>query len=86
MKGLKTTPSDGMTRLELECTHQHRMIYVTEGAERNWVCSRLLRPAHSLAGFFGEIEDLHDPRIRQIMQRWGIYSRPLPQNQEVEDG
>lgn len=89
MNGLKVTTGNGMTRLELECEHQHRTIYITEGAERNWVCSRLLRPAHSLAGFIGELEDLKDARIREVMQRWGIYSRTMPlavKDDDTEEG
>jgi hypothetical protein len=68
----------GSTRIELECQHQHGLLYVVEGAEMNWVCSNLGRPVHSLAGFFKELTELKDARVRELMQRWGLYFRPLP--------
>jgi hypothetical protein len=34
-----------------------------------------VRSAHVLAGFFKEIAALEDPRIREAMNRWGLYYR-----------
>lgn len=72
----------GSTRLKLECRHQHGLIYVVDGAEMNWVCSRLRRPGHALAGFFGELMNLDESRIKALMQRWGLYYRSLPLAEE----
>lgn len=88
--GFTFFPRQGATRLEMECQHQHGLLYITEGAEGNWVCSRLRRPAHSLAGFFRELGELQDGRVRELMQRWGLYYRGLPlveanEPLEVED-
>jgi hypothetical protein len=76
--GFTIHPGRGQVRIELECQHQHGLVYVTEGAEMNWVCSNRRRPAHSLAGFFKELTQLKDARVRELMQRWGLYFRPLP--------
>ena len=76
--GFTVYPGRGQVRIELECQHQHGLVYVTEGAEMNWVCSNRRRPAHSLAGFFKELTELKDARVRELMQRWGLYFRPLP--------
>ncbi len=75
----------GATRLEMECQHQHGMVYITEGADMNWVCSRLRRPAHSLAGFFRELGELDDNRVKNLMQRWGLYYRELPLAEQPEE-
>jgi hypothetical protein len=40
------------------------------------VCEDDVRPAHVLAGFFKEISGLDDARIREAMNRWGLYYRP----------
>ena len=74
----------GATRLEMECKHQHALLYVTEGADQNWVCSLQHRPAHSLAGFFQELVALDDSRVTALMQRWGLYYRVLPLTDEGE--
>lgn len=86
--GFTFFPSRGSTRLEMECQHQHGLLYVTEGAEMNWVCSSRRRPAHSLAGFFRELGELDDNRVQEAMQRWGLCFRQLPlaeQPAEEED-
>ena len=77
-KGIVFQPSEGQTRVTLECPHQHGRLYIVEGAEMNWVCSAARRPAHSMAGFFGELGALGDDRVKALMQRWGLYYRGLP--------
>jgi len=66
--------SGGTKRVELQCEHQNGLIYVVS-AEGNWVCADNLIHAHALAGFFKEMTDLDDKRIRTLMQKWGIYFR-----------
>ena len=41
-------------------------------------------PVHALAGCLREIVGLEDPRIKEIMQRWGVYFRQLPIESEEE--
>ena len=61
--------------MEMECPHQNGLLYMVPG-DRSWVCEDDVRPAHVLAGFFKEISDLDDARIREAMNRWGLYYRP----------
>ena len=71
-------PRQGTTTLHLQCEHQHGQIYVVEGAQNNWVCKRPRVPGHSLAGFFKDLVQLDETRVKRIMQSWGIYYRSLP--------
>ena len=75
--GMKVTPGDGMTRIQVTCDHQSGLIYVVP-AERSWVCSGENMPAHALAGFFRELAALQDPDVQDLMQQWGLYYRQLP--------
>ena len=83
--GLTVRRGAGGSRIEVECMHQNGLIYVVP-AEASWVCTDELRHAHALAGFFRQVVDLEDPRVREAMQRWGIYfrSRPLAEGAEEE--
>ncbi len=75
--GLTVKPSDGMTRIQATCEHQSGLIYMVP-AERSWVCSSELLPAHVLAGFFRELTALQDSQVQELMRQWGIYYRQLP--------
>ena len=68
---------DDMTRIPVTCPHQSGLIYVVP-AESSWVCTSEDMPRHALAGFFRELVALADPRVRELMQSWGIYYRQLP--------
>ena len=81
--GLTFKPSDGMTRIQATCNHQSGLIYVVP-AERNWVCSNELLPAHALAGFFRDLTALEDSQVRELMRQWGIYYRQLPLDGEQQ--
>ena len=81
--GLTVKPSDGMTRIQVTCDHHRGLIYVVP-AERSWVCSNELLPAHVLAGFFRELTALEDPQVRELMRQWGIYYRQLPLDGEQQ--
>jgi len=82
--GLITRQGEGMSRVQISCVHQSGLLYVVP-AEKSWVCSEEHMPAHSLAGFLGELTDLEDPRVKEIMQRWGIYFRQLPLDEGAEE-
>ena len=75
--GLTIRPGDDMTRIQVTCPHQSGLIYVVP-AERSWVCSPDQLPSHALAGFFRELAELNDPRVKELMQSWGVYYRQLP--------
>ena len=81
--GLTVKEDIGDTRVEIQCAHQSGLIYVVP-AEASWVCQPEHLHAHALAGFFRELTELEDPRIRELMQRWGLYyrSRPLDAAEE----
>ena len=74
---LEIVAGDGMSRLHLSCEHQKGMLYMVP-AEKSWVCSPEDMPSHALAGFLGELVDLQDPEVKELMNRWGIYFRRLP--------
>ncbi len=75
--GLEIKQGEGLSRVELGCSHQKGLLYVVP-AERSWVCSQEMMPAHALAGFLGELTELQQPSVQQLMNRWGISYRRLP--------
>lgn len=77
-RGLEWRQSQGQWTMTAACHHQAGRLYVVEGATSNWVCSSQARPSHSLAGFFRELGELEDPRIKELMHRWGLYFRQIP--------
>lgn len=79
--GLTVKGGPGGHRIEIECKHQNGLLYVVP-SEASWVCTDDLRHVHSLAGFLGQLVELNDPRVREAMQRWGIYFRPRPLAEE----
>ena len=81
--GITVKSGEGGSRVEVQCVHQNGLLYVVPG-EASWVCSDELRPAHALAGFLRELTGLEDPRIRDLMRRWGLYFRERPL--EPEEG
>ena len=82
--GVDIRPGQGMTRVHLSCAHQRGLLYVVP-AEKSWVCSQENLPAHALAGFLGELVDLGDLTVKELMNRWGIYFRRLPLDQKEEE-
>ena len=67
----------GGRRVELQCEHQNGLLYVVP-SEASWVCSEELLQVHALAGFLKELTELNDPRVKDAMQRWGLYFRDRP--------
>ena len=82
--GLITRQGEGMSRVHISCMHQSGLLYVVP-AEKSWVCSEEHMPAHSLAGFLGELMDLGDSRVKEMMQRWGIYFRQVSLEEGAEE-
>ena len=83
-KGIQVKQDEEGARIKMQCEHQKGLLYVIP-SEANWVCSTDLRHAHSVVGFLKELGDIDDPRIKSIMQRWGIYFRNLGVLSESED-
>ena len=81
--GLEIRQGEGLSRVQLACSHQKGLLYVTP-AERSWVCSQEMMPAHALAGFLGELTDLQQPAVQHLMNRWGLSYRRLPLDTDDE--
>lgn len=82
--GVTIKESIGDTKIEIQCAHQNGLIYVVP-AEASWVCQQEHMHAHALAGFFRDLLEVADPRVAQLMQRWGLYYRSRPLDSEMED-
>ena len=82
--GLTVKHDSGGKRIEVQCKHQNGLIYVVPG-EASWVCSPELLHVHALAGFFSQLVGLNDQRVKDAMQRWGIYYRERPLAEENGD-
>ena len=84
--GLDVKGDSGSKRVELQCEHQAGLLYVVP-AEANWVCSEELLHVHALAGFLRQLAELDEPRVKELMQRWGLYYRERPlQSRDEESG
>ena len=79
--GITLKHGKGGDRLEIQCMHQSGLMYIVP-SEANWVCSKEHLHAHALAGFLSELTDLDDPKVRTLMQRWGLYFRNLPREED----
>ena len=75
--GVVVKQDTGGKRIEIQCTHQNGLLYVVP-SEASWVCSEELLHAHALAGFFSQLMELNDDRVKALMQRWGLYYRSRP--------
>ena len=75
--GIKVICSTDSSRLDLQCPHQNALVYSIP-AEASWVCSEELRTAHALAGFLGDLINLQDPMISNLLNVWGLYYRSRP--------
>ena len=67
----------GDTKLDIKCEHQSGILYVVP-AEASWVCNPDHIYAHAIAGFLRELVSLEDSKVRELMQRWGLYYRSRP--------
>ncbi len=83
--GFTLKSGQGSASMEMQCPHQNGLLYMVPG-DRSWVCEDDVRPAHVMAGFFKEISALEDPRIREAMNRWGLYYRPRALGSSEDSG
>ena len=85
--GLEVKHDSGGKRIELQCAHQNGLMYIVP-AESSWICPEDFLHAHALAGFFKELSTLNDQRVKQLMNKWGLYfrNRPLRSVQEERRG
>ena len=64
-------------RIGIQCKHLNGLLYVIPSGA-SWVCSEELLHVHALAGFFTQLMELNDQRVKEIMQCWGLYFRERP--------
>ena len=81
--GLTVKPGHEMVRLDLSCPHQNGVLYAVP-AEGSWVCHRGLLHAHALAGFLRELVQMEDPRVKALLQKWGLYYREKPLEEALQ--
>ena len=74
---LEVKHDSGGKRLGLECPHQKGLLYRVP-SEASWVCPDETLHIHALAGLFKDLVELDDSRVKESMQRWGIYYRVQP--------
>ena len=74
--GITVKHDKGGSRIEIRSHNQAGLLYSVP-AEASWVATQEQLPAHSLAGFLNELTGLADPRVEGLMQKWGLYFRPL---------
>ena len=83
--GITIKHDTGGKRLEAQCQHQNGLLYIVP-SEASWVCDEENLHAHALAGFLKDLTHLQDPRVRETMQRWGLYYRTREVGSEGQDG
>ena len=85
--GLVVKGDSGSKRVELRCEHHNGLLYVAP-SKATWVCSDQMLHVHALAGFFKQLTQLDDARIKEAMQRWGLYfrERPMVSEGQAPDG
>ena len=74
--GINVKQGEGGTRMEIRSRNQAGLLYIVP-AEGSWVADPDQLHAHALAGFFTDLMKLQMPRVDQLMQKWGLYFRPL---------
>lgn len=79
--GITVKQDHGGSRVEIRSQNQAALLYAVP-SEGSWVATPEQLHAHALAGFLNELTLLNNPEVRGLMQKWGLYVRPLP----LEDG
>ncbi len=74
--GITVKFDNGGTRVEVRSQNQAGLIYAVP-AEASWVATPDQLHAHAIAGFFSDLTKLDLPDVRRLMDKWGLYYRPL---------
>ena len=74
--GITVKRGDGGTRVEVRSRNQAGLIYAVP-SEASWVAEPEQLHAHAIAGFFNDLVKLDSPEVRGLMEKWGLYFRPL---------
>lgn len=71
---MKIIRKESRVRIELSCEHKSGTVYMVP-SESSWVCKDQNLDSHALSGFLSDIVKVTDPKILELMQKWGIYYR-----------
>ena len=74
--GITVKRGGGGTRVEVRSRNQAGLIYAVP-SEASWVAEPEQLHAHAIAGFFNDLVKLDSPEVRGLMEKWGLYFRPL---------
>ena len=83
--GITVKFDKGGTRVEVRSQNQAGLIYAVP-AEASWVATPEQLHAHAIAGFFSDLSQLDSPQVRALMEKWGLYYRPLALDPQDEAG
>ena len=82
--GITVKQDHGGTRVEIRSQNQAGLLYAVP-SEGSWVATPEQLHAHAIAGFLNELTQLNDAKVRALMHKWGLYFRPLPLDEGVEE-
>ena len=81
--GIIVKHDSGGTRLEIRSQNQAGVLYAVPAAA-SWVAEPDQLHAHALAGFLTDLVSLRSSEVRSLMDKWGLYFRPLELDPENE--
>ncbi len=82
--GITVKQDSGGTRVEVRSQNQAGLLYAVP-AEASWVATPEQLHAHAIAGFFTDLMKVDSPEVRRLMEKWGLYFRPLELEVEEAD-
>ena len=74
--GITVTLDSGGTRVEIRAQNQAGLLYAAP-SEASWVATPEQLHAHAIAGFFTDLMKVDSLEVRGLMNKWGLYFRPL---------
>ena len=74
--GITVKVDNGGTRVEVRSQNQAGLLYAVP-AEASWVATPDQLHAHAIAGFFTDLMKMESPEVSRLMEKWGLYFRPL---------
>ena len=74
--GITVKMDKGGSRVEVRSQNQAGLLYAVP-AEASWVAAPEQLHAHAIAGFFTDLMKMDLPEVSRLMEKWGLYFRPL---------
>ena len=75
-EGITVKMDNGGTRVEIRSQNQAGLLYAVP-AQASWVATPEQLHAHAIAGFFTDLMKIDAPEVPLLMEKWGLYFRPL---------